>query len=828
MYYSAIGLLAILILFIENHDILLNRNVALEIAAGSVYRKFLVAVLAYYTTDTLWGVLDACKLDRLLFADTTVYYVAMAAGVLFWAQYTVAYLEEKTVFASSLVAMGRIIAGLITVFAFVNIFHPVLFTVGSDSVYHALLLRYVMLISQVLLLLLISIYAGVSIRFKVEKKNRYRTLTCFGLIMALLLFIQLWYPFLPLYTIAYLLGTSLLHTFVVNDEKEEYRRGLEDAAEIKELKDTISALLDNMPGMAFTKDAKTGVYLICNQAYAEYAQKNTPEEVTGLTDADLFDAEIAAHFAQDDQMALSMDTPFAFFDELLDGAGNLRQLQTTKLKFTDAAGRLCVLGISQDVSDTMRIQRENATTKEAYEKARITGMLYSQIAQSLARSYSELYYINVDTEEFIEYRTDDSSDTLTEARRGRHFFEQCRIEAERYVYAEDRDAVISALERRNMLEALDRSKTFIMTYRLISEKGPTYVTMKVTRMEDDRRFLIMGVSDVDEQMKERRAAERFMEEQTAYNRLSALTGDFICVYVVVPETSRYREFSATAEYSQFAQAKEGADFFSDTREVARRFCYPEDLNRFLSAVTRENIMAEIEQRGIFTIAYRLLMDGKPTYVQLKAAMVQEKEGPRLIVGLTNIDAQVRQDEEYQRRLAQARKAANVDALTGVKNRYAYRNAEKQLNQRIQAQEYPEFALVVLDVNDLKIVNDSEGHKAGDQLLRDACRIICSTFRNSTVFRVGGDEFAVIAQGEDYQRTDELVTAIFDHNMEAIHSGGVVVACGMAKYEGDACVANVFERADDRMYENKGMLKEKKREQQLISMESCPTVIWGNG
>ena len=73
----------------------------------------------------------------------------------------------------------------------------------------------------------------------------------------------------------------------------EQQRLLEEAAEIAELKQTITSLLDNMPGMNFTKDAETGVYLACNQAFAEHARKKSPEEVIGRTDAEIFDAETA-------------------------------------------------------------------------------------------------------------------------------------------------------------------------------------------------------------------------------------------------------------------------------------------------------------------------------------------------------------------------------------------------------------------------------------------------------------------------------------------------------------------------------------------------------
>ena len=84
MYYSAIGLLAVLILLIENQDVLLNLGGAFEKPAWRAYRRFLSAVFAYYVTDILWGFLESRKLGALLFADTTVgapsAYVLVAAA----------------------------------------------------------------------------------------------------------------------------------------------------------------------------------------------------------------------------------------------------------------------------------------------------------------------------------------------------------------------------------------------------------------------------------------------------------------------------------------------------------------------------------------------------------------------------------------------------------------------------------------------------------------------------------------------------------------------------------------------------------------------------
>jgi diguanylate cyclase (GGDEF)-like protein len=465
---------------------------------------------------------------------------------------------------------------------------------------------------------------------------------------------------------------------VANDEAE-YRRKLEEAQKIGALNQTITSLLDSIPGMAFTKDAQTGVYLACNQAFAEYAHKATPDGVVGLTDAEIFDTETAEHFVEDDHATLLMDKPYIFFEDVPDAAGNQRQFWTTKLKYIDASGRLCLQGFCQDVTDILRLQRENARAKEDFQKASDTAAIYA--------------------------------------------------------------------------------------------------------------------------------------------RLQAITGNFIVVYDVDPQTSRYREFSSTDDYMEnFGTAKEGQDFFSSVRKDACIYAHPQDLNRFLAAFTKENVLAEIERSGIFTWGYRIMMDGKPLHVQMIAAMVEEKEGLRLIVGLNDIDKQVRQEEELESRLVQAQSQANIDALTGVKNMHAYKEMEARLDRQITNHRQTSFAIVIFDVNDLKKVNDTSGHHAGDQYLRDACRIICDIFKHSPVFRVGGDEFAVITQERDYACIDELLEKVNKHNAEAARTSGIIVACGMAKYENDPCVVSVFERADKEMYKNKSALKKGKSWECLCSTD----------
>ena len=203
-----------------------------------------------------------------------------------------------------------------------------------------------------------------------------------------------------------------------------------------------------------------------------------------------------------------------------------------------------------------------------------------------------------------------------------------------------------------------------------------------------------------------------------------------------------------------------------------------------------------------------MLGDEPIYVCLKATIIEEKDGPQLIIGISNIDAQVKREDEYQHNLSMERNKANLDALTGVKNKHAYVDFEEELNKHIdKGDKKLHFAIVVFDVNDLKKVNDTLGHNRGDLLIKQASQIICDTFKHSPVFRVGGDEFAVIAQDRDYDNIDELLEKIHESNRQNIGTENAVIACGMARFETEKNVSAVFERADVKMYENKKKLKD---------------------
>ena len=263
MTYSIIGILASLVLIISNRDILFNFKKKGSSKSQISYRLFLYGVLGYYITDLLWGILESNKLVVPLFIDTTIHFAVMIGTVVLWTLYAVNYLESKNVVSKILKYTSYVFFVLAILALIVNCFVPIFFEIDSDCNYKANVTRYITLIIQIIMLLLTSIYSFiVSIKTKGRIKTRHLTIGVFGLAMMIFIIIQVFFPLYPFYAMGYMLGTCLLHTYVVEDEKEEYREELERVLErerlqMEEITKNREALKNALDEAKYANQAKT-------------------------------------------------------------------------------------------------------------------------------------------------------------------------------------------------------------------------------------------------------------------------------------------------------------------------------------------------------------------------------------------------------------------------------------------------------------------------------------------------------------------------------------------------------------------------------------------
>lgn len=158
-----------------------------------------------------------------------------------------------------------------------------------------------------------------------------------------------------------------------------------------------------------------------------------------------------------------------------------------------------------------------------------------------------------------------------------------------------------------------------------------------------------------------------------------------------------------------------------------------------------------------------------------------------------------------------------DGLTGLGNKTAYNVMTVRLDQKIHDGTAC-FGFLVLDVNDLKEINDRMGHQYGDQYLKLLADLLKEAYPMSDIYRIGGDEFLVVSEDEETQKIpqrlrtlqDTLNRTFFPQN-DTSPKDNLSVAAGAAVFDAktDENTLQVFARADAEMYRLKRRMKQMK-------------------
>ena len=116
----------------------------------------------------------------------------------------------------------------------------------------------------------------------------------------------------------------------------------------------------------------------------------------------------------------------------------------------------------------------------------------------------------------------------------------------------------------------------------------------------------------------------------------ALSGDYICIYVINPNDNSYIEFQATTEFGSLGIQQKGSDFFEDSQINADFAVAEEDRKIFKQRHTKETILKNIETDGVFTSRHHLLINGEPLMVAVRCVLVKENGEDRLIMGVRKV------------------------------------------------------------------------------------------------------------------------------------------------------------------------------------------------
>lgn len=180
-------------------------------------------------------------------------------------------------------------------------------------------------------------------------------------------------------------------------------------------------------------------------------------------------------------------------------------------------------------------------------------------------------------------------------------------------------------------------------------------------------------------------------------------------------------------------------------------------------------------------------------------ILKEKELVELLASMLSsiLNSELRVAEESRRR-ERLEMEVLVDPLTGLANRRAWNELLAREEERCRRYGHP-AALLMLDLDDLKEVNDAAGHAAGDALLVGAAAALREAVRDADVVaRLGGDEFGIIAVECDVTGAEQLLKRTRD----ALDRRGVRASVGVALREPNRGLGRAWEEADRLMYQQK--------------------------
>ena len=426
------------------------------------------------------------------------------------------------------------------------------------------------------------------------------------------------------------------------------------------------------------------------------------------------------------------------------------------------------------------------------------------VAKAFAYAFDIIYSVDVKTNSFVKYSDNGRAGSLGIPAQGDDFHELMCMVADKVVIPADRDMLKHETERDVLLANLAESGRVSYTYRQSLKGKELFFTFLAILPEKDADHYIVAIRNVDAQVRREKSMEKKTDTYTKI--LSALARLYEVVYYVNTDTNEYTEFMSSSDYAALNMKITGKDFFADSQIHIQKNVCDEDIPMVSEAFIKENFMRRLDENGMYTLRYRFIFKRRTQYVALFVVRPEESSS-HAIVALSNIDNTMRREIAITEALDKAMKVANRDELTGVKSKHAYANAVEELKKKM-SEGTAEFAIVVADINGLKDVNDTRGHNAGDCYIKEACHIICSVFKHSPVYRIGGDEFVILLTGQDFHLRKILMDDFYTA-MEANRALSLVtLAGGLAVFdpETDKSFADVFERADREMYANKHKMK----------------------
>ena len=496
--YSVIGFIAIAVQLILNFKVMFRPDKISIQKAKTKYRMLMITIFVYYITDALWGILAGLNWISALFIDTTMYYVAMAAAIVWYYRYIVEYLEMQDWRARFFTYFGIGFFILETVSLVTNFFFNCFFWFDETDAYVAGPIRYIALWIQITMFAFSSIITFIDV-FKTEgsEKKRHLAIFFFSLSMFIAIIFQEKYPLLPFYALGCLIGSCVLHVYVVGDESDEYQQMLvQEKEKLQNLADQLSnykhAILSDALISLEINLTKDELYY---GAWKDDSGKEIPlKDILGLTTPCSYEAyiktwnelyvketDIGTFSGKTDREMLieafnNGETEITFDYEAKTISGRTTWLRRIISMIRNQAGDVIAYTNVKDISALIG----QAKRDEAYVRALATE--YDSIAIVDIRSADKY-----DDKVMVHSRiSDDFAALIDEETANEAYYSKKLKLMTRFVHPEDRIQFITNTTRENVLESFSHEKSHVVDFRIMKGKTSSlYYQLRFVPIRDD-------------------------------------------------------------------------------------------------------------------------------------------------------------------------------------------------------------------------------------------------------------------------------------------------------------------------------------------------------